>query len=113
MALHSQTSVNFTEVELTEIQDLINQLESKLKEKVVQLNAKENVKFGKVGPDTENLVNQIYKDCQIFPNLISSFVDIKEWENQKRMRDSFVPAIQKLETIVKEIGECNLNCVRR
>jgi hypothetical protein len=107
MALHSQTKVNFTEVDLTEILELINQLESKLKEKVVQLNAKENIKYGKIGPDTENLVNQIYKDCQIFPNLISPFVDLKDWENQKRMRDSFVPAIQKLETIVKEITETN------
>jgi hypothetical protein len=107
MALHSQTKVNFTEVELTEIQDLINQLESKLKEKVVQLTAKENVKFGKVGPETESLVNKIYQDAHNYPTLIPPFVKVEEWENKKMIRDSFGSAIQKLETIIKEITETN------
>ena len=107
MAVQIQTNVKFSEVELTEIQDLINQLEAKLKEKVIQLTAKENKKFGKVGPDKEILVNRIYQDCQNYPTLVPPFVDLKEWGNQKMIRDSFIPAIQKLETIVKEITETN------
>ena len=107
MAVQIQTNVKFSEVELTEIRDLINQLEAKLKEKVVQLTAKENIKFGKVGLETEILVNRIYQDCQNYPTLVPPFVDLKEWENQKKIRDSFVPSIQKLETIVKEITETN------
>ena len=107
MVPQSQTSVKFTEVELTEIQDLINQLEAKLKNKVVQLTVKENLKFGKVGIETEKWVSKIYKDCHNYPFLIPPFLNVTEWESQKKMMDCFIPSIQKLESITKEITETN------
>jgi hypothetical protein len=107
MVPKSQSSVKFTDVELTEIQELINQLDSKLKGKVVQLTARENIIFGKVGPETEKLVNKIYKDCHNYPVLIPPFLNVNEWETQKKILDCFFPAIQKLQTIIKEITETN------
>jgi hypothetical protein len=107
MVPQSQSNVKFTEVELTEIQDIINQLEAKLKNKVVQLTAKENLKFGKVGPETEKWVSKIYKDCHNYPVLIPPFLNVEEWETQKKVMDCFIPSIQKLETIIKEITETN------
>ena len=107
MVPKSQSSVKFTDVELTEIQELINQLDSKLKGKVVQLTTRENIVFGKIGPETEKLVSKIYKDCHNYPVLIPPFLNINEWETQKKIMDCFFPAIQKLQTIIKEITETN------
>ena len=60
-----------------------------------------------MGFKTEKLVSKIYKDCHNYPVLIPPFLNVEEWEIQKKVMDCFFPAIQKLQTIIKEITETN------
>lgn len=108
MTLNNLISIQFTEVELTQIDIALSSLEHVFAGKLVQLTHDESQRYGKLGPANENWVTMIYDDCQATQlKLVPDFVDKAEWTKDEVARHQLSKRVTRLETISQQIVDTN------
>jgi uncharacterized circularly permuted ATP-grasp superfamily protein len=107
MPVTNLISIEFTDAELTQMDQALLILETIFKDKAVQFTPKESQKYGKLGDETENWVNMIYTDTETATDLVPQFVDRTEWAKDEKVRNQLSKRSTRLENIATQIADTN------
>ncbi len=107
MPVTNLISIEFTDAELTQMDQAITTLETIFKNKAVQFTPKESQRYGKLGDETENWVNMIYTDTETATDLVPVFIDRAEWAKDEKVRGEMSRRVTRLESIATQITDTN------
>jgi len=105
MALDNLIDIEFTDQELTDMDAHLDGLQAIIKNKVVQLTAKQSKQYGKLGNERENWAKMIHADSKTAATLVLAFVDTKGWDKDVKAREQLSPRAGKLADISRQLTD--------
>ena len=80
MALNNLWSLNFTETELTQIDQAISSLETLLQGKTVHLTPEQRQQYGRIAEQNKLFVNKAKSYMEQYPQFVPPFLDKAEFD---------------------------------
>jgi hypothetical protein len=108
MALNNLISVSFTDEELLQIDEALSSIEKILKDKAVNLTPRQRLQYGRVAYDMEVWVDKAYSYMCQAPQLVPSYIDMKEHASDLAVHRALNPRIERLNILMNQIQDINL-----
>jgi len=105
MALDNLIDIEFTDQELNDLDAHLDGIQAIIKNKVVQLTAKESQRYGRLGNERENWATMIHTDSKTANTIVPSFVDTKSWDRDVKAREQLGPRASKLADISRQVTD--------
>ena len=100
MALDDLISLEFSDAEVTKIDQSLTDIETVLAGKVIALQPEERIQFGKVGENTQVWISKISGYMVSKPELVPAFINVAEFEKDLKARMCIMPRIARLNAVV-------------
>ncbi|MBL7702098.1 MAG: hypothetical protein JNM14_07595 [Ferruginibacter sp.] len=108
MALENLVSVVFTDAELQQLDKAFDEIESVLKNKVINLSAKQRQQHGRVKYEMEVWVNKAFNYADVNPGLMPGYIDMDELRADHITHNQLNPRIDRLQTLLQGMLDTNL-----
>lgn len=108
MALENLISIEFSDTEIKQLDEAINQIAAVLQGKVVNLSPRQRQQHGRVRYEMEVWVNKAASYAESNPALLPSFIDKAELLADQKAHSLLNPRIDRLETLLQGMLDTNL-----
>jgi hypothetical protein len=108
MALNNLISISFTDEELLQIDGALSVIENILKNRDVSLTPAQRQQYGRVAYDMEVWVDKVDSYMRQAPQLIPSFIDMKEHASDLAAHRALNPRIERLNVLLHLAQDTNL-----
>jgi hypothetical protein len=107
MALDNLISVEFTVDELSHIDSALSEIENIIKGKAVNLTPKQRQVYGRVAYEMEVWVDKTYNHMMQDPQLVPSYIDMKEYTKDITAHRALNPRIERLNVLLQSLEDTN------
>lgn len=108
MALENLISVEFSQEELSRIDQLLSQLEEATRGKLINLTPKERNEYARVGIRTEDWILRIKGYMEQYPDLMMRHQDSSEFQKDFAARQALLPRLRRLQAITTAFDDTTL-----
>lgn len=105
MALNNLWSLNFTETELTQIDQAISSLETVLQGKTVHLTPEQRQQYGRIAEQNKLFVNKAKGYMEQYPHFVPPFLDKEEFDRDHAARTQVESRIQRLASLSEQLSD--------
>jgi uncharacterized coiled-coil protein SlyX len=103
----NQQKISFTETEVESINRCIAELEQIFQNKTVQLTSTQSHFYGKLGKEKEKWAEEMHKDATLDPHLIPSYVDVNNWNELEKLRETLNGMVNRFSNITTQLVHTN------
>lgn len=103
MALENLISVNFTEEELTQLDQHLNGIQTILQNKVINLTPDQRKQYGRIANQNKLIVNKAKVYMEQYPQWVPNFIDKEEFDKDYKAREQVEGRAQKLENLSRQL----------
>ena len=100
MALDDLISLEFSEAEVTKIDQSLTDIETVLAGKVIALQPEERNQYGRVAESTQVWISKINGYMASKPELVPAFINVAEFDKDLKARMAIMPRIARLNAVV-------------
>ncbi|MFC4163627.1 hypothetical protein ACFOWU_08185 [Epilithonimonas zeae] len=108
MALENLISVEFTNAELTKLDDAISIIESVLLGKTINLTPEQRQQYGSIAEQNKLFVNKAKGYMEQYPQYVPPFLDKAEYDKDYDARQQMESRMQRLNSLTEQFSDTKI-----
>lgn len=108
MALENLISVEFTNAELTKLDDAISMIESVLLGKTINLTPEQRQQYGSIAEQNKLFVNKAKGYMEQYPQYVPPFLDKVEYDKDYDARQQMESRMQRLNSLTEQFSDTKI-----
>lgn len=108
MALENLISVEFTNAELTKLDDAISMIESVLLGKTINLTPEQRQQYGSIAEQNKLFVNKAKGYMEQYPQYVPPFLDKVEYDKDYEARQQMESRMQRLNSLTEQFSDTKI-----
>ncbi|MFC4688469.1 hypothetical protein ACFO4P_16120 [Epilithonimonas pallida] len=108
MALENLISVEFTNAELTKLDDAISMIESVLLGKTINLTPEQRQQYGSIAEQNKLFVNKAKGYMEQYPQYVPPFLDKAEYDKDYEARQQMESRMQRLNSLTEQFSDTKI-----
>jgi hypothetical protein len=108
MALENLISINFTEEDLTTIDQAIQSIETVLAGKTINLTPEQRMQYGAIAEQNKLFVNKAKAYMEQYPQYVPPFLDKVEFDADYAARQQLEQRFQRLSSVTEQLSDTKI-----
>lgn len=108
MALENLISVEFTDAELTKLDDAISIIESVLLGKTINLTPEQRQQYGSIAEQNKLFVNKAKGYMEQYPQYVPPFLDKAEYDKDYDARQQMESRMQRMNSLTEQFSDTKI-----